>query len=62
MQQLISRINCVEILTVERDGEVYVPIKPICEAIGIDVDAQRNKLNSDDFFQFNYGDYHRSWS
>lgn len=50
MQQLISRINGVEILTVERDGEVYVPIKPICEAIGIDVDAQRNKLNSDDFF------------
>lgn len=50
MQQLISRINGVEILTVERDGEVYVPIKPICEAIGIDVDAQRNKLNSDEFF------------
>lgn len=50
MQQLISRINGVDIVTVDRDGEVFVPIKPICEAIGIDVDAQRNKLNADEFF------------
>lgn len=50
MQTLISKINGVEIVTVERDGEIFVPIKPICEAIGIDVDAQRNKLNSDQFF------------
>lgn len=50
MQTLISKINGVNIVTVERDGEIFVPIKPICEAIGIDVDAQRNKLNSDQFF------------
>lgn len=50
MQTLISKINGVDIVTVERDGEIFVPIKPICEAIGIDVDAQRNKLNSDQFF------------
>ncbi len=50
MQQLISRINGVDIVTVDRDGEIFVPIKPICDAIGIDVDAQRNKLNADDFF------------
>ncbi len=50
MQTLISKINGVDIVTVERDGEIFVPIKPICEAIGIDVDAQRNKLNSDKFF------------
>lgn len=49
-QKLISKINGVDILTVERDGEIFVPIKPICEAIGIDVDAQRNKLNADEFF------------
>lgn len=49
-QQLISNINGIDIVTVEQDGEVYVPIKPICEAIGIDVDAQRNKLNADEFF------------
>lgn len=50
MQQLISRINGVEILTVERDGEVYVPIKPICEAIGIADRPQREKLQTDEFF------------
>lgn len=50
MQTLISKINGVDIVTVDRDGEIFVPIKPICDAIGIDVDAQRNKLNADDFF------------
>lgn len=50
MQQLISKINGVDIVTVVRDGEVFVPIKPVCDAIGIDVDAQRNKLNADEFF------------
>lgn len=46
MQQLISRINGVEILTVERDGDVYVPIKPICEAIGIADRPQREKATN----------------
>lgn len=50
MQQLISKINGVDIVTVVRDGEVFVPIKPVCDAIGIDVDAQRNKLNADESF------------
>ena len=50
MQQLISKINGVDIVTVVRDGEVFVPIKPVCNAIGIDVDAQRNKLNADESF------------
>jgi hypothetical protein len=50
MQTLISKINGVDIVTVVRDGEVFVPIKPVCDAIGIDVDAQRNKLNADEFF------------
>lgn len=49
-QTLISKINGVDIVTVDRDGEIFVPIKPVCEAIGIDVDAQRNKLNADTFF------------
>lgn len=50
MQEIISKINGVDIITVDRDGEVFVPIKPVCDAIGIDVDAQRNKLNADEFF------------
>lgn len=49
-EKQITRINGVEILTVNRDGEVYVPIKPICEAIGIDAKAQREKLQTDEFF------------
>ncbi len=50
MQQSISKINGVDILTVDRDGEIFVPIKPICEAIGIDAKAQRAKLQEDEFF------------
>ena len=49
-QQLITKINGIDIVTVEHDGEIYVPIKPICDAIGIDARAQRTKLQDDDFF------------
>lgn len=49
-QQLISIINGVDIVTVERDGEIFVPIKPVCEAIGVDAKAQRAKLQEDEFF------------
>lgn len=47
-QNLISKINGVDIVTVERDGEILVPIKPVCEAIGIDDRAQRDKIQSDE--------------
>lgn len=47
-QTLISKINGVDIVTVERDGEIFVPIKPICEAIGIDFASQYRKLQSED--------------
>ena len=49
-QNLITNINGVDIITVDHQGETYVPIKPICNAIGIDHDSQRNKLNADEFF------------
>lgn len=48
MQTLISKINGIDIITVERDGETFVPIKPICEAIGIDVESQRDKIQADE--------------
>lgn len=48
MQTLISKINGVDIVTVNRDGEIFVPIKPICEAIGIDVESQRDKIQADE--------------
>ena len=49
-QTFISKINGADIVTVNRDGETYVPIKPVCEAIGIDAKAQRTKLQEDEFF------------
>ena len=39
-EKQLTRINGVEIFTVERDGEVYVPIKPICEALTLNVSGQ----------------------
>lgn len=50
MQTLISKINGVDIVTVERDEEIFVPIKPICAALGIEAAPQRDKLQSDEFF------------
>lgn len=49
-QQLISIINGANIVTVEKNGEIFVPIKPVCDAIGIDAKAQRAKLQEDEFF------------
>lgn len=49
-EKQITRINGVEILTVERYGEVYVPIKPICTALGIEAAPQRDKIQNDEFF------------
>lgn len=42
----IAKINQVDILVIE-NGEKRVATKPICEALGIDHDSQRQKLNSD---------------
>lgn len=35
-QNLISKINGIDIMTVEKEGETYVPVKPICRALSID--------------------------
>lgn len=44
MERVISKINGIDIVTVEKDGEIFVPIKPICEAIGINYTTQVEKL------------------
>lgn len=49
-QTLISKINGVDIVTVDREGEIFVPIKPICAALGIEAAPQRDKLQNDEFF------------
>lgn len=47
-QQLITRINGADIIAFAHDGEIFVPIKPICEAIGIDTESQRDKFLNDE--------------
>lgn len=48
----IGRINQVEIFAVSLEyGDILVPIKPICEAIGIEFSAQRTKVMNDDFLK-----------
>lgn len=49
-QNFITQINGVDIVAVDQDGETYVPIKPVCDALGIDAKAQRAKLQEDEFF------------
>lgn len=43
-QSIISKINGVDIVTVDKDGDIYVPIKPICRALGIDKDSQAKHI------------------
>lgn len=47
-QQLITKINGADIVTVDRDGETFVPIKPICQALGINYTTQLEKLQNDE--------------
>lgn len=48
MENKICRINGVEIVAVKNEsGEIYVPIKPICQAIGIDPEGQRQRIIRD---------------
>jgi len=44
----LAKVNEVAIQLVTDNGSKLVPIKPICEALGIDFDSQRKKLNEDD--------------
>ena len=45
----IGRINGSEITAIKtEDGTVLVPIKPICTALGIEVESQRQKINEDE--------------
>lgn len=46
----LTTVNNVSIvLTRDENNRKLIPIKPICEALGIDEDAQRRKLQEDDF-------------
>lgn len=39
-----------------------VPIKPICEALGIDRKAQQDKIREDEFLSSSWGAQHPNWS
>lgn len=45
----VAKVNQVNIQLVTDNKERLVPIKPICEAMGIEFEPQRRKLNEDDF-------------
>lgn len=45
----IARVNNVAIQLISENGTKLVPVKPICEALGVDFDSQRKKLNDDEF-------------
>lgn len=49
-QQLITKINGVDIVTVDCNGEIFVPIKPICQAVMVNYTTQLEKLQSDNTF------------
>jgi hypothetical protein len=46
----VATINNVKIVVMEDGKMPLVPIRPICDALGIQFAAQLNKLKSDDFF------------
>ena len=43
----VAKINNVEIVVI-RNGSEMVPVKPICEALGIDFSSQLQKLKNDE--------------
>lgn len=45
------KVNDVEIQIVYRGEEKWIPIRPICDALGIDVEGQRKKIEIDDFLK-----------
>lgn len=46
---VLAKINDVEIQVVENNSERLVPVKPICEALGIAYEPQFTKLKEDEF-------------
>jgi hypothetical protein len=44
---VVAKVNDVQIVVIE-NGEKRVAIKPICDALGIDIDSQRQKLQKDE--------------
>lgn len=46
--KIISKVNQVNIVAIEEKNEQLVPIKPICDAIGISFQGQNEKIQNDE--------------
>lgn len=49
MTNQISTVNGVAITTVKENEEIFIPIRPICDALGIAYHPQYTKLQEDEF-------------
>ena len=43
----LTTVNRVAIQLVESNGNKWVPIRPVCDALGIDSKAQRDRIDRD---------------
>lgn len=48
MTNSITTINGTQIVTVDEAGDIFVPIKPICTALGISDQSQRKNIAEDE--------------
>lgn len=46
---VLAKINNVEIQVVTNNAQRLIPVKPICEALGIDRKSQQDKIEQDEF-------------
>lgn len=51
----IARINDTTIQVLSENGQKLVPVKPICEALGVDYSTQLQKLKDDEFLSSTMG-------
>jgi hypothetical protein len=44
----IAKINNVEIAVIEENGEKFIPVRTICDVLGINADTQIEKIKKDE--------------
>jgi len=44
----VTKVNNVSITCIENNNKRFIPIRPICEALGIDAKVQRTKIQEDE--------------
>lgn len=50
-EERICIVNGIDIVAVEKDGEVYVPIRQLCQAIGLSYATQLEKIKGDPTYE-----------